>query len=134
MEVFQVDVISVLVGTGGAILAKLIFDLFTVKKNSDLAVVQIQFDAIRKERADMALHQNRTTNELQKQIFDLHSQIIALQNINFQSVQENADLKAQVNALTAENNELRKRIVELELEVAQLRGATTNAPDSHGSV
>jgi predicted nuclease with TOPRIM domain len=134
MEVFQVDVISVLVGTGGAILAKLIFDLFTVKKNSDLAVVQIQFDAIRKERADMALHQNRTTNELQKQIFDLHSQIIALQKINFQSVQENADLKAQVNALTAENNELRKRIVELELEVAQLRGATTNAPDSHGSV
>jgi septal ring factor EnvC (AmiA/AmiB activator) len=142
-----IAVISALLGASAPVAAKFCIDFITSKRKADLDLVQAQFDALNKERTEIHQRQQTFLNDLQKQIFELRDQVIALTKENFQYTQENAELRAKINILTAENLELKGRIAELESEAAnahelrsrvtvldsevrQLRGEK-NAPNSY---
>jgi peptidoglycan hydrolase CwlO-like protein len=104
--------ISALIGAASPIMAKFVIEFFSAKRKTDLEELQKQFEENRKERANLI-------NDLQKQIFTLREQQLEQQKYHFACMQENAELNARVKVLTELNEELHKRVDELEIEIKQ---------------
>lgn len=79
-----------------------------------------QFAELRTERNALNTTNQGIMTDLQKQIFDLREQLVALRKENLTYVQENAELKAKIMILTADNEDLKNRIIELESEIHKL--------------
>jgi hypothetical protein len=114
--------ISALLGAGLPIVTKFVLDFFTTKKKAEMDDMAQQFLLLRQERADLTSRHQKLIDDLQKQIFDLRTQLIEQQQQRAIYVNENAELRARITVLTAENAELKGRVEELEREVKQLRG------------
>jgi uncharacterized coiled-coil DUF342 family protein len=112
-----VAAVCTLLGISIPVIAKFVIDYVRNKHHATKDELTIQFTEIREERNDLIARSKAVTDDLQKQIFDLRTMVVDLQQKNLNYMQENADLKAQVFVLTQENKTLTKRVAELETEL-----------------
>jgi chromosome segregation ATPase len=117
MDAGWIIAISTAVSSLLTVLGKFIISLFKTKETSKLQEFEIQFEELRKERAELLVRHTVLLNELQEQIMELRQHVIRLQRDNLAYVKENAELRTQLEELIEEKAELTVAIEKLQKQL-----------------